>query len=132
MWTVSADGHAVLDWNHPESIDETAVTHAIDAALLRPGVLLVVVEGLFALSLPSVVRRAAWRVYVDTPDDIRLARKILRKIEAQRQDPDCPCATICRPAGTATQPTSRPPGQRPIWSWTGPRARRRCWRTSCH
>ncbi|WP_406368469.1 hypothetical protein OG788_46010 [Streptomyces sp. NBC_00647] len=35
--------------------------------------------GLFALSLPSLVRRAAWRLYVDTPDDIRLARKILRK-----------------------------------------------------
>jgi uridine kinase len=87
VWTVSADEHAVLDWNHPGSIDETAVTDAIDAALLRPGVLLVVVEGLFALSLPSVVRRATWRVYVDTPDDIRLARKILRKIEVQRQDP---------------------------------------------
>ncbi|MFD0428067.1 uridine kinase [Streptomyces zhihengii] len=87
VWTVSASGHSILDWNHPGSIDETAVTDAIDAALLRPGVLLVVVEGLFALTLPSVVRRAAWRVYVDTPDDIRLARKILRKIEAQRQDP---------------------------------------------
>ncbi|MFE5484077.1 uridine kinase [Streptomyces sp. NPDC056527] len=87
VWTVSADGHAALDWNHPGSINETSVTHAIDAALLRPGVLLVVVEGLFALSLPSVVRRAAWRVYIDTPDDIRLARKILRKIEVQQQDP---------------------------------------------
>jgi uridine kinase len=87
VWTVSADGHAVLDWNHPGSIDETALTHAIDAALLRPGVRLVVAEGLFALSLPCVVRRAAWRVYVDTPDDIRLARKILRKIETQHQDP---------------------------------------------
>lgn len=87
VWTVSADHHAILDWNHPGSIDETAVTDAIDAALLRAGVLLVVVEGLFALTLPSVVRRAAWRVYVDTPDDIRLARKILRKIEVQRQDP---------------------------------------------
>ncbi|MEU9979589.1 hypothetical protein [Streptomyces sp. NPDC051014] len=87
VWTVSADGHAVLDWNHPGSIDERAVTQAIDTAILRPGVLLVVVEGLFALSLPSVLGRAALRVYVETPDDIRLARKILRKIDTQRQDP---------------------------------------------
>ena len=45
------------------------------------------VEGLFALTLAAVAERATWRVYVDTPDDIRLARKILRKIEVQRQDP---------------------------------------------
>ncbi|WP_431952485.1 uridine kinase family protein [Actinacidiphila sp. bgisy167] len=87
VWTVSAGGHAILDWNHPGSIDEAAVSAAIDAALARPGVRLVVVEGLFALALASVRERADWRVYVDAPDDIRLARKILRKIEVQRQDP---------------------------------------------
>ncbi|MFJ4845902.1 MULTISPECIES: uridine kinase [unclassified Streptomyces] len=87
VWTVSAGGHEVLDWNHPGSIDETAVGEAIDAARLLPGVRLVVVEGLFALTLPAVLSRAAWRVYVDAPDDVRLARKILRKIEVQRQDP---------------------------------------------
>jgi uridine kinase len=87
VWTVSANGYPVLDWNHPGSIDEAAVSDAIDAALLRPGVRVVVVEGLFALTLRSVAARADWRVYVDAPDDVRLARKILRKIEAQRQDP---------------------------------------------
>ncbi|MEU1539939.1 hypothetical protein ABZ461_17815 [Actinacidiphila glaucinigra] len=87
VWTVSAGGHAILDWNHPGSIDEAAVSAAIDMALARPGVRLVVVEGLFALTLPSVRERADWRVYVDAPDDVRLARKILRKIEVQRQDP---------------------------------------------
>jgi uridine kinase len=86
--TVSATGAEILDWNHPGSIDQTAVADAIDAVVAVPGrTRLVVVEGLFALTLPVVTARATWRVYVDTPDDIRLARKILRKIEVQRQDP---------------------------------------------
>lgn len=85
--TLSATGAETLDWNHPGSIDETAVTAAIDAAAGSGRHRLVVVEGLFALTLPAVAARASWRVYVDTPDDIRLARKILRKIEVQRQDP---------------------------------------------
>jgi uridine kinase len=87
VWTVSATGRPVLDWNHPGSIDEAAVADAVERAVVAPGVRLVVVEGLFALTLPSVTERARWRVYVDTPDDVRLARKILRKIELQRQDP---------------------------------------------
>jgi uridine kinase len=86
VWTVSASGCPVLDWNHPGSIDQSAVAAAIDAAV-RSGVRLVVVEGLFALALPAVASRATWRVFVDAPDDVRLARKILRKIEVQRQDP---------------------------------------------
>jgi uridine kinase len=86
VWTVSANGYPVLDWNHPGSIDEAAVAAAIDSALCSDR-RLVVVEGLFALTLPAVLARATWRVYVDAPDDVRLARKILRKIEAQRQDP---------------------------------------------
>lgn len=87
MWTVSAAGGPVLDWNHPESIDVDAAVAAVDSAAGREGVRLVVVEGLFALTLPAVAARARWRVYVDAPDDVRLARKILRKIDQQRQDP---------------------------------------------
>ncbi|MCL2553884.1 MAG: hypothetical protein FWE15_01230 [Actinomycetia bacterium] len=85
--TVSATGAEILDWNHPGSIDESAVAEAVDRAVVSGRHRLVVVEGLFALTLPAVTARATWRVYVDTPDDIRLARKILRKIEVQRQDP---------------------------------------------
>lgn len=89
--TRSATGAEVLDWNHPGSIDETAVARAIEGAAAAAGaggrLRLLVVEGLFALTLGAVTARATWRVYVDTPDDIRLARKILRKIEVQRQDP---------------------------------------------
>lgn len=85
--TRSASGAETLDWNHPGSIDEGAVARALDAMTSDGRRRLVVVEGLFALTLPSVVSRATWRVYVDTPDDIRLARKILRKIEILGQDP---------------------------------------------
>jgi uridine kinase len=87
VWTVNAGGSPVLDWNHPGSIDQTAALAALDRATGTPGVRLVVVEGLFTLTLPAVAARATWRLYVDAPDDVRLARKILRKIEVQHQDP---------------------------------------------
>ncbi|MEU6850765.1 hypothetical protein ABZ901_12660 [Actinacidiphila alni] len=85
--TRSASGADTLDWNHPGSIDEGAAVAAVDALTSGGLCRLVVVEGLFALTLPAVVARATWRVYVDTPDDIRLARKILRKIDVLGQDP---------------------------------------------
>jgi uridine kinase len=85
--TRSASGADTLDWNHPGSIDGPAVTAALDAAAAGGRFRLLVVEGLFALTLPVVVARATWRVYVDTPDDIRLARKLLRKIDVLGQDP---------------------------------------------
>lgn len=85
--TLSATGAETLDWNHPGSIDEDAVAAAVDTMASGGRYRLVVVEGLFALTLGTVAERATWRVYVDTPDDIRLARKILRKIEVFGQDP---------------------------------------------
>ncbi|SDN70551.1 uridine kinase family protein [Actinacidiphila guanduensis] len=85
--TLSATGAETLDWNHPGSIDAAAVADALDAMTGAGQYRLVVVEGLFALTLEAVRLRADWRVYVDTPDDIRLARKILRKIEILDQDP---------------------------------------------
>ncbi len=85
--TRSASGADTLDWNHPGSIDEAAVAAAVDELAASGRHRLVVVEGLFALTLSVVAARSTWRVYVDTPDDIRLARKILRKIEVLGQDP---------------------------------------------
>ncbi|WP_331732926.1 hypothetical protein OG613_48920 (plasmid) [Streptomyces sp. NBC_00015] len=85
--TLSATGAETLDWNHPGSIDEDAVVAAIDLVATSGRHRMVVVEGLFALALPKVAVHATWRVYVDTPDDIRLARKLVRKIEKQGQDP---------------------------------------------
>jgi uridine kinase len=85
--TLSASGDDTLDWNHPGSIDDLAVAAAVDAFASGGRYRLVVVEGLFALTLPVVAARATWRVYVDTPDDIRLARKLLRKIDVLGQDP---------------------------------------------
>ncbi|MFJ9580640.1 uridine kinase [Streptomyces sp. NPDC101191] len=85
--TMSATGVETLDWNHPGSIDQDAAAAAVDTAATSGQHQLVVVEGLLALTLPKVAARATWRVYVDAPDDIRLARKLLRKIKVQNQDP---------------------------------------------
>lgn len=87
MRTLSATGAETLDWNHPGSIDEDAAAAAVDAAATSGRYRLVVVEGLFALALPKIAGQATWGIYVDAPDDVRLARKLLRKIEIQCQDP---------------------------------------------
>lgn len=124
--TLSATGAETLDWNHPGSIDEDAVATAIDAAATGGRHRLVVVEGLFALTLRAVAERATWRVYVDTPDDIRLARKILRKIEVFGQDPGSRCATTCSAGANGTRSTWPPRGTGPTSSWTGRRRKPGC------
>ncbi|MFG2775109.1 hypothetical protein [Streptomyces sp. NPDC048350] len=43
-------------------------------------------EGAFALALPELVHQATWTVYIDTPADIRLVRKALRK-DDEGKDP---------------------------------------------
>ncbi|MEU6777159.1 hypothetical protein [Streptomyces sp. NPDC046759] len=85
--TLSAPGAETLDRNHPGSIDEDAAAAALEAAATGGQHRMVVVEGLFALTLPRVAAHATWRIYVDAPDSVRLARKLLRRIEVQRQDP---------------------------------------------
>ncbi|MGI5175475.1 uridine kinase family protein [Dactylosporangium sp. CA-152071] len=47
---------------------------------------LVIVEGIFALTLPQLRAAARWKVYIDTPPDISIARKTLRRI-AEGRDP---------------------------------------------
>src|SRR5947209_5106717 len=49
--TRSASGAETLDWNHPGSMDEGAVAGALDAMTRGGHYRLVVVEGLFALTL---------------------------------------------------------------------------------
>ncbi|WP_217231326.1 uridine kinase family protein [Streptomyces anulatus] len=66
----------VIDFSDPRSIDWGRVHQAIAAASAEE---LLVVEGTFALER-QIRRLARWTVYLDTPDDLRLARKTLRKI----------------------------------------------------
>ncbi|MFJ8164173.1 hypothetical protein ACIRBY_25050 [Streptomyces sp. NPDC096136] len=47
---------------------------------------LVIVEGTFALTLPELTTITTRKVFVDTPADIRIVRKTLRKIN-EGQDP---------------------------------------------
>ena len=74
-------GGQIVNFSHPESIDVARVdakfAECTDADLI-------LVEGLFALTLPSVRDRARWSAYLDVPADIRLARKTIRKIDEGR------------------------------------------------
>ncbi|MCX5078651.1 zeta toxin family protein [Streptomyces sp. NBC_00513] len=71
----------VVDFSNPAALDlariRTALDHQSDAALI-------IVEGIFALTLPELTPPATWTVYVDTPADIRIVRKTLRKLEEGR------------------------------------------------
>ncbi|WP_405550718.1 hypothetical protein OG215_37435 (plasmid) [Streptomyces globisporus] len=66
----------VIDFSDPASIDWGRVRQAVDEA---PAEDLLVVEGTFALE-KQIRRLARWTVFLETPDDLRLARKTLRKI----------------------------------------------------
>ncbi|MFJ1662494.1 uridine kinase family protein [Streptomyces anthocyanicus] len=66
----------VIDFSDPRAIDWGRVQQAISEA---PAGKLLVVEGTFALE-KQIRQLARWTVYLDTPDDLRLARKTLRRI----------------------------------------------------
>jgi uridine kinase len=74
----------VLDRAHPGSLDLARALAAVDRARADRAV---VVEGVFALCFPELRERADLSVYVDTPDDVRLARKMLRKLASGEPDP---------------------------------------------
>ncbi|MFI7087679.1 uridine kinase [Streptomyces anulatus] len=67
----------VIDFSDPRSIDWDRVHQTVKAT---PSDQLLVIEGTFALEV-QIRRLARWKVYLDTPDDVRLARKTLRKID---------------------------------------------------
>lgn len=68
-----------VNYSDPQAMDldriHTAISHAPHHADL------VVVEGTFALTLPTVRDQARWTVFIDTPADIRIVRKALRKFD---------------------------------------------------
>ena len=75
------DGNGrVLDRSDPRSIDPDRATAALgEYATADPP--LIIVEGMFALTLPYLRDHIRWRAYLDIPADVRLARKLLRKID---------------------------------------------------
>lgn len=68
----------VINYSDPQAMDWDRVQEAVDMAVC-PDTRLLLVEGTFAL-LPPLQSLARWSIYVHTPDDLRLARKVLRKI----------------------------------------------------
>jgi uridine kinase len=71
----------IVNFSDPASIDPRRVEEAIAC---HKSAELIVVEGIFALALTHVRERARWSAYVDTPADIRIARKTLRKLDEGR------------------------------------------------
>lgn len=77
------DGGRVVDRSAPEAIDRERVVATLGEHL-RAAPSLVVVEGMFALVLPYLDEWVRWRVYLDLPPDVRLARKALRSLDEGR------------------------------------------------
>jgi uridine kinase len=71
----------VVNFSDPASIDLAEVDRRLG---VRRG--LTIVEGIFALTLDTVRSAARWTVFVDTPPDVSIARKTLRKI-GEGRDP---------------------------------------------
>ncbi|MFZ3494850.1 uridine kinase family protein [Streptomyces sp. 5.8] len=68
----------VVDFSDPLALDRVRIETAIAEHSTAP---LVIVEGTFALALPELTAIATFSVYVDTPADIRVVRKTLRKLQ---------------------------------------------------
>ncbi|KIF05692.1 hypothetical protein PL81_12090 [Streptomyces sp. RSD-27] len=73
----------VVDFSDPLALDSARIKTALAQHATAP---LVIVEGTFALALPELTAIATSTVYVDTPADIRVVRKTLRKLQ-EGQDP---------------------------------------------
>lgn len=73
-------GGRIVDRSAPGAIDRELVV-ATFKDYLRADPPLLVVEGMFALSLSYLEEWVRWWSYVDLPADMRLARKLLRKID---------------------------------------------------
>ncbi|WP_329136123.1 hypothetical protein OG552_23800 [Streptomyces sp. NBC_01476] len=68
-----------VDYSDPGAMDLDRIDAAIGDA--PRDATFVVVEGTFALALPTVRDRARWTAFVDTPADVRIVRKALRKLD---------------------------------------------------
>ncbi|KOU40719.1 hypothetical protein ADK55_31280 [Streptomyces sp. WM4235] len=73
----------VVDFSDPLALDSDRIKAALAGHAAAP---LVIVEGIFALALPALTAIATLAVYVETPADIRVVRKTLRKLQ-EGQDP---------------------------------------------
>lgn len=107
---LSVEARATVNFDHPESIDaglfaehlrELRAGRAItaprydfahharvsggDVVEPRPVIL---VEGILVFVFPEVTEQLDVKIYVDTPDDIRLARRVQRDISERGRDVD--------------------------------------------
>ncbi len=107
---LSQEERALVNFDHPASLETTLLCHHIDDLLEGRAVdkpvydftthrrterverveprSLVVVEGILVLAEPELVRRMDLRVFVDADDDIRLARRIRRDVAERGRSVD--------------------------------------------
>lgn len=78
------NGKRFLDANHPDSINQQAVQKEIDKITTDS----LIIEGLFTLILPNIFSQLDLSIYLDTPADIRLGRKIIRKFNEKQTPPN--------------------------------------------
>ena len=78
----------------------------------------IVIEGILVLHIPEVCRRLNMKVYVDTDDDVRLARRCERAFSAV---PCRACSTglLEHPSGLASQCQSAVAGFNAMWLCAG-------------
>ncbi len=73
-----------LDMNHPGSVDVASVQKVINQTSTD----FLIIEGLFPLCIPSISKQLDLSIYIDVAADIRLGRKIIRKLEEQQTLPE--------------------------------------------
>ncbi|MBG0818645.1 uridine kinase [Planomonospora sp. ID82291] len=73
-------GGTSVDFSDPRSLDVDAILQTIERHRLT-GAKTIIIEGIFALSLEVIHRRASLTVWVEAPPDVALARKLLRKLQ---------------------------------------------------
>ncbi|MBQ8576854.1 MAG: uridine kinase [Clostridia bacterium] len=71
-------GKEYCEMNHPDALDIPKIIEDFNSAADDPDNRLVIVEGLFALYVPEIVKRLDLKVFVDLKSDERLVRRIKR------------------------------------------------------
>ena len=81
---VVVEGIEMFDANHPDSVDNAAVLHAIQNSPAA----IVIVEGLMCLAVEELRSAADLRVFIDLDADVRSMRRMERDIRTKRSGGD--------------------------------------------
>ena len=74
------DGAEYPDWNHPTSVDFTAMAEKLDALSSDPDIRYIIAEGAYIYCIPEIRERCDYKLYVTATIGMRLYRRICRNI----------------------------------------------------